>query len=496
MIEAPTERRMMSSQEGAAPKQLPGEPARLASAATFVARPAVHVTALALLALALGIGGVARVPLDGDPAMYATIARTILDTGEWTHLTFNGVPYLNKPPLHFWLNALVFQLAGVSTFTAVLLPGLLGVVCALLVYALARRTLDGWEAAFTASLVYVTTPEVAHWSRGVHLETLVTAWVLLGLLAAHRSVTQARFVLLLGIAATGGWFTKGPQGLFPVAVALVLWSHAGVLRQRVLSFWSLAAVALALVTVGPWLSARLDEGSGFGRAYFAGQIGQVLFEGGELKRSPLWYLGKLLRTYWPWLPAAAIGIGMLVRRWRSALGARLWLVYGAIILVVISAAVGKKSRYLFQLYPALAAASGLALTRATRRVPALPVVLFGAATVATVLVVTLDEHVSRAQREHSDAALAVAAALPTNAPVWLTHEVQYGEPQLGKIVGFYGPARLQTCRTTCEEEAPPGASVVARDHEAERVAAVLGADVSARHGVLVVLTRRAAGDFR
>jgi 4-amino-4-deoxy-L-arabinose transferase-like glycosyltransferase len=486
----------MSGLERGAANDHEGDVSRLASASARLARPLVHVTALALLALALGIGGVARVPLDGDPAMYATIARTIVETGEWTHLTFNGVPYVNKPPLHFWLNALVFTVAGASTLTAVLLPGLLGIVCALLVYALARRTFDGWEAAFMAGLVYVTTPEVAHWSRGVHLETLVTAWVLLGLLAALRSVTEPRFVFLLGVAATGGWFAKGPQGLFPVAVALVLWTHAGMLRRRVLSWWSLAAVVLALSTVGPWLAARLGEGSGFGHAYFEGQIGQVLFEGGELERSPFWYLGKLLRTYWPWLPVALIGVGMLIRRRRTSLGARLWLVYGAIIVVVISAAAGKKSRYLFQLYPALAAAAGLALARASRRIPALPVVLLGAATIAIVLVVAAGEQVSRSQRAHSDAALAVAAALPANAPVWLTHEVQYGEPQLGKIVGFYGPVLLRTCRTTCEEEAPPGASVVARDYEADRVAAALAAEVSAHHGILVMLTRRPAGDSR
>src|SRR5688572_24250905 len=92
---------------------------RLARATAFFARPVVHLTAIALLAAALGLGGVAREPLDGDSAMYATIARTILDAGEWTHLTFNGVPYVNKPPLHFWLNAVAFRVAGTSTFTAI-----------------------------------------------------------------------------------------------------------------------------------------------------------------------------------------------------------------------------------------------------------------------------------------------------------------------------------------------------------------------------------------
>lgn len=477
-----------------------GDGSWLAAASAWLARPVVHVTAIVMLAVTLGIGGVARAPLDGDPAMYATIARTILDTGEWTHLTFNGVPYVNKPPMHFWLNALTFRVAGLSTFTAILVPGLLGAVCALLVYGLVRRTLEGWESALMAALVYVTTPEVVHWSRGVHLETLVTAWILLGLLAAHRSVTEPSGVLWLGVAAVGGWFAKGPQGLFPVLVALVLWAHAGVLTRRVVSRGSLAALVFAVVTVGPWLAARLDEGSDFGRAYFEGQIGQVLFEGGELARGPLWYVGKLVRTYWPWLPAAVVGVVMLVRQWRRSLGARLWLVYGAVVLLVITAAVGKKSRYLFQLYPALAAASGVALAHAARRVPGLPVLVVGAATIATVLVVGIGEHVSRSQRSHSDAALAVASALPSDVPVWLTREVQYGQPQLGKIVGFYGPPRLRTCRTTCEDEAAPGALVVARDHEADAVARVLAADVRSRHGVLAVLAvrspRAAGGDYR
>jgi hypothetical protein len=146
--------------------------------------------------------------------------------------------------------------------------------------------------------------------------------------------------------------------------------------------------------------ARLDEGSGFGRAYFGGQIWQVLFEAGTLGRGTLWYLWKLLRTYWPWLPPALVGIGMLIRRWRTDLGARLWLVYGAIVLVVISAAAGKKSRYLFQLYPALAAAAALALARVARRRPWVPLALLGAATVVTVVVVLIGERLrlQRAQR--------------------------------------------------------------------------------------------------
>src|SRR5207244_3563245 len=248
-------------------------PGWLATAADAVARPDVQIAILVVLGSVFYLARVAREPLDGDPAMYATIARTIARTGEWTHLTFNGDPYLNKPPLHFWLNAIVFRVAGASTFTATLLPGLLGVADVVLLYAICRVMFVGWETAFAGALVYLTTPEVVHWSRGVHLETLVTLWVLVGVLAAYLSVRNPAATVLIGVAAGGGWLAKGPQGLFPVALAALLWWREGLVRRRVVSWWTLGAVAIALVAAGPWLWARATEGTGFAEAYFGGQIG-------------------------------------------------------------------------------------------------------------------------------------------------------------------------------------------------------------------------------
>jgi 4-amino-4-deoxy-L-arabinose transferase-like glycosyltransferase len=453
--------------------------------------PLVHVGALVALALVLCLARVTTEPLDGDPAMYATIAKTIAATGEWTHLTFNGEPYHNKPPLHFWLNALVFRVLGPSAWSATLLPGLLGVADVLLLYALCRAMFPGWRTAFAAALVYVTTPEVVHWSRGVHLETLVTLWVLVGLLAVYRSVAEPRAVVLLGVAAAGGWLAKGPQGLFPLAVAVIVSAHEGVLRRRLLSPWSAVAAVLAAGLVTPWLWARLAEGSGFGRAYFGGQIGEVLFGHLVADRGPLWYLEKLARTYWPWLPVALAGLVQLARRWRGSLGARVWLTYAAVVMLVISLAAGKKSRYVFQLYPALAVAAGVILAAAAERRPRLLPALLLPAAVAAALVVTIgSEQSSPAQAAHTRQALQVAGTLAPGARVWLTRRAQHGEPGFGKIVGFYARPLLRTCRLHCRGEAATGDLVVARAAEAARIAARLPAEVTLRTPELVVLRVR------
>lgn len=436
-----------------------------------LARPVVHVAVLVALATVFFLARVASQPLDGDPAMYGTIARTILKTGEWTHLTFNGDPYLNKPPLHFWLNAIVFGVLGASTFTATLLPGLLGVVDVALLYAACRAMFAGWETAFAAALVYTTTPEVVHWSRGVHLETLVTFWVLLGVLAAFRSVRHPAATVLVGVAAAGGWLAKGPQGLFPVALAALLWMREGVARRRLFSWWTLVGVALAAAAAVPWLWARATEGTGFAGAYFGGQIGNVLFGRRVLGRGPLWYLVKLGRTYWPWLPVAAAGLVLLARRWRQELGARTWVLYTVLVMVVITFAVGKKSRYLFQLYPGFAVAAGAALATAAERIPRLLAWLVVPAAAGALVVGIVGEHVSRTQAQHTREALDIAGRLDGDDLVLITRATQWGEPQFGKILGFYARPMLRACRAACDEEAAPGRAIVAR---ADELDALLG----------------------
>src|SRR5204863_5575085 len=52
--------------------------------------------------------------LDPDEGLYATIAQEILNRRDWLIPHINGLPYLEKPPLYFWLTALTFWVFGPS----------------------------------------------------------------------------------------------------------------------------------------------------------------------------------------------------------------------------------------------------------------------------------------------------------------------------------------------------------------------------------------------
>ena len=60
--------------------------------------------------------------LDMNEGLYAEIAREMLVDGHWIIPHLNGVVYLEKPPLLYWLLAFSYHLFGVNAFAARLVP--------------------------------------------------------------------------------------------------------------------------------------------------------------------------------------------------------------------------------------------------------------------------------------------------------------------------------------------------------------------------------------
>jgi 4-amino-4-deoxy-L-arabinose transferase-like glycosyltransferase len=52
--------------------------------------------------------------VDETPPLFAASARAMVETGNWLVPQVNGLPRYDKPPLVYWLMALVHQLPGQS----------------------------------------------------------------------------------------------------------------------------------------------------------------------------------------------------------------------------------------------------------------------------------------------------------------------------------------------------------------------------------------------
>src|SRR5437868_8488600 len=56
--------------------------------------------------------------MDDVDAVQAQIARNMLDSGDWVTARLNGVAYLEKAPLKYWMIAIFFKLFGVHDWVA------------------------------------------------------------------------------------------------------------------------------------------------------------------------------------------------------------------------------------------------------------------------------------------------------------------------------------------------------------------------------------------
>ena len=85
-----------------------------------------------ILCFILLFAGMWSYPLiDVDETRYAVMSRDLIGSGNWNLLFVNGVPFIEKPPLYFWLTAISIKLFGFNEF-AVRFPVMLQACIAVL----------------------------------------------------------------------------------------------------------------------------------------------------------------------------------------------------------------------------------------------------------------------------------------------------------------------------------------------------------------------------
>ncbi|MEO6817943.1 MAG: glycosyltransferase family 39 protein, partial [Edaphobacter sp.] len=114
--------------------------------------------------------------LDDADATHANAARHMALTGDLVTLHVNGIRYLEKAPLPYWLSALSFRLFGFNTFAAHL-PQAIGVLLlALLGFYWAGRAFDD-RTAFYTGLGVLTSIGVFLFTRIYIPEVLLTLFL-------------------------------------------------------------------------------------------------------------------------------------------------------------------------------------------------------------------------------------------------------------------------------------------------------------------------------
>jgi 4-amino-4-deoxy-L-arabinose transferase-like glycosyltransferase len=302
-----------------------------------------------------------QIPLIRAEAMYALIPQEMVNSGRWLLATLNGAPYLDKPPLLYWLTIVGYKTFGTSEWAA-RVPMLL---CTLgeiwLTYLLGRR-MFGPRAAWLGGFVLLSS--IGFFA--LHLQILTDHLITLSLIASlycmwrWREKPQRRWALGFYLALAAGFMSKGFIGLaFPILISGLFLGFRD--RASLFRLWFnpwglvlLAAVAL------PWLAAMERTYPGFLRHHILNE--QILrFLG---RREPPDITPFSIPGFWIFLviwlmPWALLLPSALYRFWRESgsaelKGGRLLLLWAGVILGFFTLSSSRIEYYSLPALPPLA----------------------------------------------------------------------------------------------------------------------------------------------
>jgi len=197
--------------------------------------------------------------LDPDEGLYASIAQEMLQRGDWVIPHVNGLPYLEKPPLYFWLTAATMWLVGPTEWVVRVWSALATLGAVLLTWRIGRR-LYGAHAGLLAGLALATVVGNALYVRKASTDQLFVFCLTLAMYGFLRDVERphrgwGRF-LWFYVGAALAVLSKGFMGLvFPALIVGIglAWVRPALIRPLSPRELNLAlGVPLFVAIAAPW----------------------------------------------------------------------------------------------------------------------------------------------------------------------------------------------------------------------------------------------------
>jgi 4-amino-4-deoxy-L-arabinose transferase-like glycosyltransferase len=302
-----------------------------------------------------------------DEARYPEVAREMLKNGNFITPMVNGIPFLDKPPLFYWLEALFIKIFGVNELGIRFWPTLAGTLGGLANYA-SLRLLVTRRAALMSATILLTSLFYFAMAHYGNLDLTVALWISCCLycfilsqapkFAKQRSLLLylAYFFIALGI------LTKGLIGLvLPGAVALLYllcrrdWAQFKTLKLP-------TGLLLILAICTPWFVLVGRENPGFWHYYFVVQQFERYLTANFNGHHPIWfYPATILLGLLPW------SWHLIASPWKNSRHQKtnfqpqslLWL-WAGLILIFFSIPDSKIVGYILPVFPPLAALIALA----------------------------------------------------------------------------------------------------------------------------------------
>jgi dolichol-phosphate mannosyltransferase len=234
--------------------------------------------------------------IEPDETRYAEIAIGMNSSRDWVNPMLDGQPYLDKPPLMYWLTAFSFKVFGTNEIAA-RLPSLCAALLTIASCFLLGNRIVGQRAAWLGSMSLALCGGFVLAGRFLILDSLLALFTTLCFFAGYIAVREQHhrwaWWMVSGIACALGVLTKGPVALVLCAPPLIVngWLRADQTRTRVLH-WVAFVVPMILVCV-PWYVAVMKFNPQF-VDYFFWEHNFKRFTEGSNHQQPFWFYVPVL----------------------------------------------------------------------------------------------------------------------------------------------------------------------------------------------------------
>jgi 4-amino-4-deoxy-L-arabinose transferase-like glycosyltransferase len=301
-----------------------------------------------------------------DEGRYPEVAREMVVSGDYITPRLNGVAFLDKPALYYWLQASAIKLFGVEEWALRLWPAFLGVLGCLVSYG-TGRLLFNRRTGLLAAAILATSPLYYGAAHYANLDLEVASLVADSLLcfiaamcAAISPATKNRLLIAAYVFAGAATLTKGLIGIaFPgliIGAWILLLNKFSLLTKMRLGT---GLVIFALITV-PWYVLVQRANPEFLHFFFVTQqVSRFLTTQDFNSKAPGWfYVPVVLAGFLPWTLFFFQALTQTLRRiWqdRQKHAVDLFLVlWFLIIFIFFSIPRSKTVGYILPVLPAMA----------------------------------------------------------------------------------------------------------------------------------------------
>lgn len=234
---------------------------------------------------------------DTSETRYAEAAREMARSGNWLVPMLEGQPHLTKPPLTYWLLALMVKVGGLHAWAMRFFPALAYAICTVLTGLIARELTGNARLARLATWLALVSPLPLLGSHAVTTDSILTAleftYVYFFVRGLRSTSRRWLWAALAWVFAGLAFLTKGPPALLLALACLVYLAVARAPRRQWGVFLRPDVLLIFFAVALSWVGAVLLRVPGAMNVWRTEMLHKVLVE--STRDMPaVAYLGILL----------------------------------------------------------------------------------------------------------------------------------------------------------------------------------------------------------